>query len=65
MTSPMCIGREAISGQSDPSPTDPFMLFIAPVERFDVSSAFATANFCNIRSSVQVGILKFRSQRSN
>ena len=34
--------------------TDPFMMMIAPVERFDTSSGMATANFCEIRDSVQV-----------
>jgi len=50
----MLVGREAVEGQSDPVPTDPFMMFIAPVERFDNNSGFATPNFCDIRQSVLV-----------
>ena len=52
------IGRGAVPSRTDPVASDPFMMFIAPVERFDTSSSFATANFCEIRDYVQVGILK-------
>ena len=54
-TSPTCVGREA-SGTSETVATDPFMMFIAPVERFEQRSGFATANFCEIRNAVQVSV---------
>lgn len=56
----LCPGREA-TGTSDPVPTDPFMMFIAPIERCETSSGLATANFCVISGKVQVSVWNFQS----
>jgi len=50
------LGREA-TGSNNDEPTDPFMVFIAPIEGFDTSAGLATANFCEIRGSAQVSVL--------
>lgn len=45
-------GRQAAARNIIDKPTDPFMMNIAPVERFDIESGFATASFCDVRNSV-------------
>jgi len=52
------IGRNAVSGgRSDTVPTDPFMMLIAPEERFDDDAAFPVASFCEIQNGVQVSVV--------
>ena len=54
----MLIGRNALSGgRSDTVPTDPFMLLVAPEERFDDDAAFVTGSFCEIQNGVQVRVV--------
>ena len=53
----MLAGRNTVTGRSDPVPTDPFMLLVAPLERFDTDAGFATATFCEIQNGIQVRIV--------
>jgi hypothetical protein len=45
-------GQLSSTGPGLDVPSDPFMLLVAPVERFDSSSGFSTANFCNNKKAV-------------
>jgi len=42
----LCAGM----GQAGIVPTDPFMMLVAPDERFEAAAGFATSNFCDDRN---------------
>lgn len=58
----MCAGRYAPTGniESGTVPTDPFMMLVAPNERFDTAAGFATANFCDSRNVSTVTIIRYK-----
>jgi len=43
-----------VSGQADVTPTDPFMMHIAPTDHYDTAAGFATPSFSGTIDSDQV-----------
>ena len=53
----MLVGRNTITGSTDPVATDPFMMLIAAEEHFTTASGFPTASFCEIQNNIQVRVV--------